>query len=705
MGARVVQRVSVLCVVAALLAACSGGGSDKAAEVDRVVPAQGDVLAEVDGVGQILEGFAVFGTDDPKVTASEAGAVPNVEGVLRAGPGLDAEVATPFRGALQMRLDVPEPPTENAIPVAVHRGVDGRMSIEPALWDPAASQMVVWATLFSDRWGAWFDPRNWIEEVVQVGQGGFDFVTDFITGRTDPPGCRNDRPAWASIAINEVSSLHVCAQSNPADDRTERFELFLKSNRRTAQLVTIPSVTKDYVWAENLSDDYRRVLTSLAGVDGATNTTLLGTYAMSVGFRQPKQNVDFDVLAYQTSRIIVANPVFALLGNLPLEGTLGAMAAVAKCHAEASGIDITRFDLVPDDTRPDVGFLERMVRCAFETLQHPELAVGVVQEVAGAIGLSNFSGLDKVNGALRSLAPTAARIASGLAIGSALTNLGDGIFDNLADGRITIRLAGSTTPTKSAPGEYSVSLDHPAWGPVRLVTRQPSSDGTERDTASISVIDARGAVRWSFEVVLYELAPTGTSPNASDEAETVPIDALGHVFIDYNPGRYNGVIILRPTSSGFNDFETLPTADNGTGRFYAGIAVDIDGDGVYEVALDYNDCVPTCAGGTTYRTTYRWNGRDDYIAVPAPGEVSCGSIAFSTSSEDVAARIRSHGIVCGEARDVVTRVSEEHNFYTGPRSFKSGEFTCTVSTKDDGGLPVGRYRCSSAAGTLTWEKT
>lgn len=456
------RRVLVLLVVVALLAAaCAGGGDDEAgssateaAEVDAVVPVEGRVLAEVGGVGEILEGFAVFGADDPEVTASEAGPAPEVEGVLDVGPGLAGEVDVPFTGALQVRLEVPEPPTDDAIPVALHRGADGRVSVEPALWDPGASQMVVWATSFSDRWGAWFDPRNWIEEVVQVGQGAFDFVTDFVTGRTDPPGCADNPPGWASLSVNEVSSSHVCAQSNPADDGAERFELFLKSNRRTAQLVTIPSVTKDYVWSENVPDEWRRLLTSLTGVDANTNMVLLGTYGMRIGFRQPDQSVDFEMLAYQTPRIISANPVFALLGNLPLEGTLGAMAAVAKCHAEASGIDVTRFDALPDSNPPDVGFLEGMVRCAFETLQHPELTFGVVQEVAGAIGMSNAAVLDKINGALRSLAPTVARIASGLAIGSTLTNLWDGIFDNLADGRITISLAGSAVPPDDVCGAF-----------------------------------------------------------------------------------------------------------------------------------------------------------------------------------------------------------------------------------------------------------
>jgi hypothetical protein len=240
----------------------------------------------------------------------------------------------------------------------------------------------------------------------------------------------------------------VCPQANPAADGTERFELFLTSNRRTAQLVTIPSpsVKKEYLWAENSPDFYQRVLTSLAGVDPGLNTTLLGTYSMSVGFRRPSKSVSFEVLAGQTSPIIIVNPVLALLGNLPLEGVLGATAAAAKCVADVSGFDVTRLDLIPDDTKPAAEFLESMVRCAFEVLQDSTLAFDVVREVAAKIGAGDAAGLAKVNEALRSIAPTARQIGRAFNVSAVLTNAWDGIFDNLADGRITVTLVPPTPP-------------------------------------------------------------------------------------------------------------------------------------------------------------------------------------------------------------------------------------------------------------------
>ncbi len=54
---------------------------------------------------------------------------------------------------------------------------------------------------------------------------------------------------------------------------------------------------------------------------------------------------------------------------------------------------------------------------------------------------------------------------------------------------------------------------------------------------------------------------------------------MGRIFIDYDPGRYNGVIILGPTVDGFEDFDALPPAGDYLGRFYYAEATDADRDG------------------------------------------------------------------------------------------------------------------------------
>jgi hypothetical protein len=131
------------------------------------------------------------------------------------------------------------------------------------------------------------------------------------------------------------------------------------------------------------------------------------------------------------------------------------------------------------------------------------------------------------------------------------------------------------------------------------------------------VIDGTGSVRWRWDSDCYELLIPGGATLDNFFGSTyrgseidAPIDELGHLFLDFNPGRYNGVIVLRPIANGFATFGTLPPEGDYAGRFYYAEALDQDGDGRYEVDLHNNDCEPDCAGGTVTTVRYRWNGKD-----------------------------------------------------------------------------------------------
>jgi hypothetical protein len=164
---------------------------------------------------------------------------------------------------------------------------------------------------------------------------------------------------------------------------------------------------------------------------------------------------------------------------------------------------------------------------------------------------------------------------------------------------------------KTGPSEYTINFTHPSWGPVRLIIRQFSSDESEPGPASLEVIDEAGEVRFSYQnEFMYSFAPMGTGLYSGGMRGAPPIDAAGHIFLDFNPGRYNGVIVLAPTPDGFNDFETLPPSDGYNTRFYYAETTDPDGDGTYEVQASGNDCEPSCAGGTTTSDLYRWNGSE-----------------------------------------------------------------------------------------------
>ena len=149
-----------------------------------------------------------------------------------------------------------------------------------------------------------------------------------------------------------------------------------------------------------------------------------------------------------------------------------------------------------------------------------------------------------------------------------------------------------------------IGFKHPSWGLSTLVTTQLA----DKAGGWLYAVDGFQNVRWARQTGggSEELAP-----------HTPSVDKLGHLFVNYNPGRYNGVIVLKPTATGFDDFESMPPVDDYDGRFYSAEAVDVDDDGQLEIVVESNDCNPSCAGGTVTAQTFGWDG-NDYAAAPAP---------------------------------------------------------------------------------------
>ena len=165
----------------------------------------------------------------------------------------------------------------------------------------------------------------------------------------------------------------------------------------------------------------------------------------------------------------------------------------------------------------------------------------------------------------------------------------------------------------TGPGQSTIWFVHPAWGLVRLVTQRNSDDGRDPGPASLTVTDASGAVRFSWwNEHMYWFAPAGTVPTEYGEADVrAPVDVRGNVFLDYDPGRYNGVIVLVPTETGLDDLGTLPPPpDDYAGRFYCAATTDLDADGVYEIVEPkFCECAPECLPDAS-RHAYRWDGAD-----------------------------------------------------------------------------------------------
>lgn len=146
----------------------------------------------------------------------------------------------------------------------------------------------------------------------------------------------------------------------------------------------------------------------------------------------------------------------------------------------------------------------------------------------------------------------------------------------------------------------TAAIMHPTFGPAAITAFQWETDSGEK-RGTIRVNDEDGSIRWEYTNTsgMYEFALNETA-----------IDEAGNIFINYNPGRYNGVIVLRPIADGFEDFGSLPEEDGYDARFYYAEVRDEDRDGELEIVASENDCDPSCAGGTTTSTAYEWTGSD-----------------------------------------------------------------------------------------------
>lgn len=91
-------------------------------------------------------------------------------------------------------------------------------------------------------------------------------------------------------------------------------------------------------------------------------------------------------------------------------------------------------------------------------------------------------------------------------------------------------------------------------------------------------------------------------------------DSTGNSFVTYNPGRYDGVLVLVPTSNGFDD---IGWNSDMSGTHYVGHLAYYDAelqgpgpDGRYTIRQESNDCTPNCAKGTVTAKTLHWSGHD-----------------------------------------------------------------------------------------------
>lgn len=164
-----------------------------------------------------------------------------------------------------------------------------------------------------------------------------------------------------------------------------------------------------------------------------------------------------------------------------------------------------------------------------------------------------------------------------------------------------VKLPDQPPPNSGCPGTVLThhDIDHPKLGSMRIFLLL---DDVTVDAGCISAVTASGTA----------LPPIPLDVQGGRVAFADPaIDATGNAFITFNPGRYNGVLVLVPTDYGFADIGwEYDTHYQGRLAYYYAELVGPNADGRYSIKQSSNDCTPSCAGGTTTDEILTWNGSD-----------------------------------------------------------------------------------------------
>ena len=145
-------------------------------------------------------------------------------------------------------------------------------------------------------------------------------------------------------------------------------------------------------------------------------------------------------------------------------------------------------------------------------------------------------------------------------------------------------------------------IEHKFLGPVRIFLTLSGMDMSK--VGCVASVTASGTV---LPAINIEVASHFGFPSPAT-------DTTGNTFVTYNPGRYDGVLVLVPTADGFEDigWDSTSSTPGYSGRlaiYYAEL-VGPGSNGEYTIRQSSNDCKPNCAGGTITNQDLHWNGRD-----------------------------------------------------------------------------------------------
>jgi hypothetical protein len=166
----------------------------------------------------------------------------------------------------------------------------------------------------------------------------------------------------------------------------------------------------------------------------------------------------------------------------------------------------------------------------------------------------------------------------------------------------TVSLPDVPPPSPDCRGSVKAHEDipHPSLGTVRLFLILDSNAAGPK-VGCIAAVASNGKVLPTITVDVG-----GSSFNFANPVT----DSTGNAFVTYNPGRYDGALVLVPTPDGFQDIGWGDTHYEGKRAYYYANLEGPGPNGQYTIRQFNNDCTPSCAGGTVTSQILHWNGTD-----------------------------------------------------------------------------------------------
>jgi hypothetical protein len=542
-------------------------------------------------------------------------AVPNE--IARAAIGLTS--GQPQRPlAFTYRLAAPVP--SGSAVYLIGRGASAGELADSGKAPPAA--IVLEAQLSADRLTATatvphLSVWQWVTDRVDDAD---HFLASLVGQRGTAPTCETQpRPAWMDKVIyldDQNAPLRVCTGADP--NNHDIAVVKIRNNRAGAMVVTAP-VTPQWASAEAWDGRIDSVITDILtatieplGVPPAARSRswiLPPGGGVDIGFT--RESLDrFHGTSTIATTFSTASAAYGLIWS--------ALGEAVSDHTTLTALEMGIMTACVDDAARStvdaatvtelLAGVSAIVTCAVEKL--PDVLAAIKANVPASV----WTGLvDK--GLYRAATAVTTKLVPLLTIGKSTMIVGD-LASTLAlptsafEITLFTALAGGLpdTPPTSANCDGNIvahqDIRHPNLGAVRIFLVLKSSQ--EVSGHGCVVLAAASGKTW----------PTIPVDVYGDELHfySPATDSTGNTFIEYNPGRYDGVLVLVPDRDGFEDIgwadQQYGTRYQGRRAYYYATAEGPGADGRYTIRQSRNNCTPTCAEGAITSVLLHWNGHD-----------------------------------------------------------------------------------------------